>query len=72
MADRVGATLDPEGIVLLVNWRGRSGDPCTGDEAAGIFIERARTLFVMRRSTRRRYRLDLLSSDVIGCGLAAQ
>src|SRR5690242_5116845 len=36
-ADRVIDTLEPGGVVLLVNWRGRSDDPCTGDEAAGIF-----------------------------------
>jgi hypothetical protein len=39
LADRTFATLEADGLVLLVNWRGRSGDPCTGDEAGRIFIE---------------------------------
>ena len=62
MADRVCATLDEEGIVLLVNWRGRSDDPCTGDEAAGIFIDRAqRWLTARTQHLEDAYRLDVLS-----------
>ena len=61
VADRVCATLDAKGIVLLVNWRGRSGDPCTGDEAAGIFIDRAqRWLTARTQQVEGAYRLDLL------------
>jgi chemotaxis methyl-accepting protein methylase len=33
VADRVAGTLAPDGIVLLVNWRGQVDDPCTGDQA---------------------------------------
>src|SRR4029077_14040634 len=38
VADRVCATLDQAGIVLLVNWRGRSDDPTNGDEAGGCLL----------------------------------
>lgn len=59
--DRVEATLAPKGIVLLVNWLGRSGDPCTGDQAATHFIERSRQwLFPQLQWRGHRYRLDLL------------
>ena len=61
VADRVSATLDEAGIVLLVNWRGRSDDPCTGDEAAGIFIDRTqRWLTARTQHLEDAYRLDLL------------
>jgi 2-polyprenyl-3-methyl-5-hydroxy-6-metoxy-1,4-benzoquinol methylase len=60
-ADRVGATLEPNGVVLLVNWRGRSRDPCTGDEAATIFMNRTqRWLFSQTHYQETRYRLDIL------------
>ena len=61
VADHVCTSLDQAGIVLLVNWRGRSGDPCTGDEAAGIFIDRAQGWLTARTQHREdAYRLDLL------------
>ena len=61
VADRVCATLDQAGIVLLVNWRGRSDDPTNGDEAAGIFIDRAqRCLTATTHHREDAYRLDLL------------
>ena len=60
-ADCVIDTLEPGGIVLLVNWRGRSDDPCTGDEAAEIFINRAlRALSMETHYHERAYRLDAL------------
>jgi hypothetical protein len=52
--------------VLLVNWRGESGDPCTGDpctgdQAADTFMAHARGfLRPMTRYQEDRYRLDLL------------
>jgi hypothetical protein len=62
VADLVCATLDEEGMVLSVNWRGRSDDPTNGDEAAGIFIDRAaRCLSVRMQHHEDMYRLDLLS-----------
>jgi hypothetical protein len=64
VADRVEASLDPAGVVLLVNWRGRSGDPCTGDDAAEIFRERSRQWLVPTRHYQEAaYRLDLLRRD---------
>jgi hypothetical protein len=60
-ADRVGATLESNGVVLLVNWRGHSRDPCTGDEAATIFTNRTRRwLFSQTHYQESRYRLDIL------------
>jgi SAM-dependent methyltransferase len=61
VAERVCASLDANGLVMLVNWRGRSGDPCTGDEAAALFIERsAARLETHAQYREERYRLDLL------------
>jgi SAM-dependent methyltransferase len=61
VADRVCSSLDSTGLVLLVNWRGRSGDPCTGDEAARLFIKRtAAELQPQVQIQEDRYRLDLL------------
>jgi hypothetical protein len=60
-ADRVIDTLEPGGIVLLVNWRGRSSDPCTGDEAAEVFINRSlRALSLETHYHEPAYRLDAL------------
>jgi SAM-dependent methyltransferase len=60
-ADRVVATLDQAGIVLLVNWCGRADDPCTGDEAARIFMDRtSQSLSVQAHHRTTDYRLDIL------------
>ncbi len=61
VADRVCATLEADGIALLVNWRGRSGDPCTGDAAADLFMNRAQRWLSLRvHHQEADYRLDLL------------
>jgi SAM-dependent methyltransferase len=61
VADRTARSLAPDGVVLLVNWQGQSGDPCTGEEAACVFIERTRGRMGSRRHVREAgYRLDLL------------
>lgn len=61
VAERVRSTLDPTGLVLLVNWRGRSGDPCTGDEAAQLFIDRSSVwLEPTMQYQGDSYRLDLM------------
>jgi len=60
-ADRVLDGLSPGGVVLLVNWRGQSDDPCTGEEAAELFL--ARTQPALRSTLLAReegYRLDRL------------
>jgi 2-polyprenyl-3-methyl-5-hydroxy-6-metoxy-1,4-benzoquinol methylase len=61
VADRCAGSLAPNGMVLLVNWQGRSEDPCTGEEAASVFIEQAQGWLVPRTHVREAgYRLDLL------------
>lgn len=61
VADRIPATSASDGVVLLVNWRGRAGDPCTGDEAADIFIARMeRCLAPEVQHHEASYRLDVL------------
>ena len=61
LADRVSGSLLPNGVVLLVNWQGQSGDPCTGEEAACVFIDHARGWLALRTHLRESgYRLDLL------------
>jgi hypothetical protein len=37
VAARVLTTLDTDGVVVSVNWRGHGDDPCGGDEAATVF-----------------------------------
>lgn len=63
VADRVVDTLVPQGAVMLVNWRGRTDDPCTGDQAAAIFIDRVQHFLSPRLQYCEgdAYRLDLLS-----------
>jgi 2-polyprenyl-3-methyl-5-hydroxy-6-metoxy-1,4-benzoquinol methylase len=42
VVDRIAGSLVPNGVVLLVNWCGRSDDPCTGEQAARVFMQRTR------------------------------
>ena len=61
VADRSADSLAPGGVVLLVNWRGRSDDPCTGEEAASLFIQRTQGLLEPRTHLEDvGFRLDLL------------
>jgi hypothetical protein len=62
IAARVRASLTGNGIVLLVNWLGATGDPGTGDTAAETFI--AATAPDLRPTLQRRklhYRIDRLA-----------
>jgi cyclopropane fatty-acyl-phospholipid synthase-like methyltransferase len=61
VADRASSCLESKGVALLVNWRGRSDDPCTGEEAATMFIRRTRR-WLARRTHHQDdgYRVDLL------------
>lgn len=62
LADRALTSLDPKGVVLLVNWRGHAGDPCSGEEAAAAFIDRTRSWLEPQAHYREiGYRLDLLA-----------
>jgi predicted TPR repeat methyltransferase len=54
------ASLAPGGHVLLVNYTEQTDDPCTGDEAAEIFIA-AGELRVARHVRAEKYRIDLLA-----------
>jgi 2-polyprenyl-3-methyl-5-hydroxy-6-metoxy-1,4-benzoquinol methylase len=61
VANRVVSSLDANGFALLVNWRGHACDPCTGDEAAGVFMEHAKgSLGVRTQHQEDGYRLDML------------
>jgi 2-polyprenyl-3-methyl-5-hydroxy-6-metoxy-1,4-benzoquinol methylase len=64
VADHVADALVPQGTVLLVNWCGRTDDPCTGDQAAAIFIGRVQNFLSPRLQYCEgdAYRLDLLSN----------
>jgi 2-polyprenyl-3-methyl-5-hydroxy-6-metoxy-1,4-benzoquinol methylase len=60
-ADRVLDSLRPNGAVVLVNWTGQSDDPCTGDEAAELFLAHARPVLAPTMMQRQEgYRLDRL------------
>lgn len=55
--------LAPEGMIVLVNWTGETDTPCTGDQAATLFIgacERA-GMIVGLAARKDGYRLDRLN-----------
>ena len=58
-ARRAAAALEPDGVILLVNWTGPNDAPCTGDQAAELFIASAQLErdFAANEST---YRIDRL------------
>ncbi len=61
LARRCLDSLDPGGVVLLVNWTEPTDDPLSGDDAAELFIARAAPrLRPVRQDRRPGYRLDLL------------
>ena len=61
LAGLVSSNLDLNGVVVLVNWRGVSSDPCTGDEAANLFMEQAQSWLEVRKQDQNdHYRLDVL------------
>ena len=54
--------LMPGGVVVLVNWLGKTDDPSPSDAAPDRFVEATRAaLRVTCRERHRRYRLDLLA-----------
>lgn len=59
-ASMTAASLRPGGAALLVNWTGPTNSPCTGDEAATLFIAAAPQLALTRQHREPQYRLDLL------------
>ena len=62
--DHTLRSLLPGGLVLLVNYTGKTDDPISGDEAASLFIKASfpdlRPILQSRDSL---YRLDLLAGD---------
>jgi predicted TPR repeat methyltransferase len=60
-ADRSLATLEPGGLVLLVNWTGETDYPCGGDDAVEHYLAcSGRGLIPMAHRRESEYRLDLL------------
>lgn len=60
-ASRSLASLAPAGAVVLVNWLGATGTPCSGDQAAEHFIAAARPRLVPISQRRtEHYRIDAL------------
>lgn len=62
LAASVLRILAPGGIVVLVNWTGETNTPCTGDQAAALFIGacEAAAMIVSLAARRDGYRLDRL------------
>lgn len=62
-AHHVLDTLLPGGVVVLVNWLGRTDDPSPGDAAPDRFIAATRgVLNMLRQERHEHYRLDSLAS----------
>ena len=63
LASRVAAALRPGAIVALANWTGPTDTPCTGEQAASLFVAASRAALTPRSTERASsYRLDLLSA----------
>jgi predicted TPR repeat methyltransferase len=62
LAARAAGSLLPGGYALLVNYTEAIDEPCSGDEAAEIFLSAANGLTRTRQIIRDRYRIDLLES----------
>ncbi len=62
-AARTLASLEPDGVVILVNWRGPTDGACRGERAARRFISRCRRRLRLAHQVRTKlYRLDVLES----------
>jgi SAM-dependent methyltransferase len=62
LAKRVMRSLPSGGSVILVHWTGSTNYPLSGDQAAGLFIERIASTSVVERADRyRQFRLDVLT-----------
>lgn len=63
VARRTLETLREGGFVLLVNWTGETDTPCTGDEAAALFMNgTAGSLTPILEERHPSYRIDLLAN----------
>ncbi len=69
LAARVGASLAPNGEVLLVHWTGETDYPLSGDEAAELFMVAAAPFARPAKQSRTaQYRLDWLRAGTAGGG----
>ncbi|MBB2202045.1 class I SAM-dependent DNA methyltransferase [Gluconacetobacter tumulisoli] len=68
LADRVLAVRRPDASILLVNWTGETNTPCTGDEAADLFIRHCRIAAMEKDFSERHdsYRIDRLANGIKG------
>ena len=64
-ARRSLGSLEPGGVIVLVNWHGNTDGACTGDEAAALFIAGVTggngRLSVVQAGRAERYRVDVLA-----------
>jgi 2-polyprenyl-3-methyl-5-hydroxy-6-metoxy-1,4-benzoquinol methylase len=62
LADRVRASVEPGGHVLLVHWTGTTDYPLSGDDAAELFMTAlGRSVRRIRQQRTHAYRLDALA-----------
>lgn len=61
-ADHALDSLLPDGVVVMVNWLGRTDDPSSGDAAPDRFIAATKDrLKLIRQERHEHYRLDILA-----------
>ncbi len=64
VARRALESLSTGGRIVLVHWTGETDYPCTGDQAASLFLESCNSrVSVLRTDRHEAYRLDLLRFD---------
>ena len=62
LADRVSASVEPGGNVVLVHWTGTTDYPLSGDDAAELFMTAlGRSARRVRQQRTQAYRLDALA-----------
>ncbi len=72
LAGRVLNGLDPDGVVVSVNWRGHGDDPCGGDEAATILLNETHSLLSVASSfLTASYRIDMLTRPQTGAATSS-
>lgn len=63
LAELTATSLAPGGYALVVNYTETIDEPCSGDEAAEIFVS-ASGLMRIRQIIRDRYRIDVLEASI--------
>ncbi|GBQ34794.1 methyltransferase domain-containing protein [Gluconacetobacter azotocaptans] len=66
LAERVLTVRRSDAAILLVNWTGPTDTPCTGDEAADLFVRQCCGAGMNGAFSERQdgYRIDLLAGDI--------